>query len=495
MLTSLKVSGFKNLRDCHVMFGPFTCIAGANGAGKSNLFDVIGLLKNLSQMPLIDAFSKIRNEEGQRSNNLSSAFFKTSTGYSDLNITAEFIVKNNNTDDFTRIGTANSNFLRYELTIRYKPASDASNNINIGLYKKQNFETIELCSEELTFIKKEDVKKRLCFTVSKDLFNSLYNNNRSTPYISVKENKENKDNQAIVIKLHQESTTERRARGRPLEFPATGATRTVLSIVNSIDTPTALAAKREMQSWLQLQLEPSSLRAYDSLKDPDILDEYGRHLPGTLNRLNNNIAVTNKLAALVPNIHSVQVDIDEIRQNKTIEVVFKNSKKFTANNLSDGTLRFLALSALALDKKSIPVICMEEPENGIHPEKIPALLLLLQEIAFDTDDEINDENPLRQVIINTHSPVVVKHLKTETLLFAENYNVGTNSFVKYLTIKNNVRTNSNYSDFVSDATLIKYLGENIKSLDKNKPSRAYTDKNGLTVAEYVNAQSNLEFEG
>ena len=41
MLTRFEVSGFKNLRDVVVDFGPFTCIAGPNGVGKSNLFDAI----------------------------------------------------------------------------------------------------------------------------------------------------------------------------------------------------------------------------------------------------------------------------------------------------------------------------------------------------------------------------------------------------------------------------------------------------------------------
>ena len=41
MLTRLKVNGFKNLVDVDVYFGPFTCVAGANAVGKSNLFDAI----------------------------------------------------------------------------------------------------------------------------------------------------------------------------------------------------------------------------------------------------------------------------------------------------------------------------------------------------------------------------------------------------------------------------------------------------------------------
>ena len=41
MLTRLRVKGFKNLVDVEAHFGPFTCIAGANAVGKSNLFDAV----------------------------------------------------------------------------------------------------------------------------------------------------------------------------------------------------------------------------------------------------------------------------------------------------------------------------------------------------------------------------------------------------------------------------------------------------------------------
>jgi hypothetical protein len=38
------VKGFKNLKEVDVRFGPFTCIAGGNAVGKSNLFDAISSL-------------------------------------------------------------------------------------------------------------------------------------------------------------------------------------------------------------------------------------------------------------------------------------------------------------------------------------------------------------------------------------------------------------------------------------------------------------------
>ncbi len=51
MLTRLKVNGFKNLVNVDVSLGPFTCIAGVNGVGKSNLFDAIMFLSALADRP------------------------------------------------------------------------------------------------------------------------------------------------------------------------------------------------------------------------------------------------------------------------------------------------------------------------------------------------------------------------------------------------------------------------------------------------------------
>ncbi len=57
MLTRLKANGFKNLVDVDIRFGPFTCVAGANGVGKSNLFDAIMFLSALADKSLVDSGS------------------------------------------------------------------------------------------------------------------------------------------------------------------------------------------------------------------------------------------------------------------------------------------------------------------------------------------------------------------------------------------------------------------------------------------------------
>lgn len=65
MLTRLSVDGFKNLDGLDVRFGPFTCIAGPNGVGKSNLFDAIWFLAALSHMPLLEAALTVRGGDSR----------------------------------------------------------------------------------------------------------------------------------------------------------------------------------------------------------------------------------------------------------------------------------------------------------------------------------------------------------------------------------------------------------------------------------------------
>lgn len=80
MLTRLRVSGFKSLVGVDVRFGPFTCIAGANGVGRSNLFDAVRFLSALADTPIIEAALRVRDEAG-RSANVRSLFHRVGGDY------------------------------------------------------------------------------------------------------------------------------------------------------------------------------------------------------------------------------------------------------------------------------------------------------------------------------------------------------------------------------------------------------------------------------
>ncbi|MBL8214230.1 MAG: ATP-binding protein [Bryobacterales bacterium] len=128
--------------------------------------------------------------------------------------------------------------------------------------------------------------------------------------------------------------------------------------------------------------------------------------------------VANKLSQLVENVRRVSVDVDEKRQLLNIAMTDRHNTEHVASALSDGTLRFLALTVMEADPNSHRLLCLEEPENGMHPTRIKAVIELLRDLAVDPTEPVDADNPLRQVIINTHSPAVVAYVDPDSLLLA-----------------------------------------------------------------------------
>ena len=417
MLTRLKVSGFKNLVDVDVRFGPFTCIAGANGIGKSNLFDAIHFLSALAGRPLVEAAQSVRGE-GSRSTDTDSLFHRVGADSDDrMSFEAEMIVPPEAFDDLGQRARASSTFLRYNLTI-VKRRNRAY----------QHLGPLEVLEEELVHIKVGEAHEHLPFPQKVAAWRkTAVKSKRWAPYFI------STDKTNGVIKLHQDGG----GHGSPRSLSAVTLPRTVLSGTNAAENPTAVVARREMQSWRLLQLEPSTLRESDDYQATNILGSNGAHLAATLyylaesGRKQQDSAVPNmnreqvygqiaiRVSELINDVREVWVDADEKRELLTLMVKGLDGTPHPARALSDGTLRFLALAVLELDPRAQGLLCLEEPENGIHPNRIPAMIRLLKDIPVDTYEEISIENPLRQVIVNTHSPAVVAQVPDDSLLMAE----------------------------------------------------------------------------
>jgi len=67
-----------------------------------------------------------------------------------------------------------------------------------------------------------------------------------------------------------------------------------------------------------------------------------------------------------------------------------------ASRLSDGTLRYLSLLAILCHPSPPPLVCIEEPELGLHPDILPTIAELLLEASERT-----------QLIVTTHSDLLV----------------------------------------------------------------------------------------
>ncbi len=419
MLTRLKVNGFKNLVDVDVQFGPFTCIAGANGVGKSNLFDAIIFLSALAEKPLLDAAKSVRDDEN-RSSNIRSLFHRVGNTYdNEINFEAEMIVPETGVDDLGQLAKAKTTFLHYKLIIGF--CTDKAGGL-------------ELLHEELKHIKLGEASRHLLFPhrVASWRKSAVMGRRSGTAFISTAMKGKER-----IIKLHADGD----GGGRSRLILAANLPRTVLSTVNAAENPTALMAKREMQSWRLLQLEPDALRKPDEITAPTKMGVNGAHLAATLYHLAKRkqshttevgesdetdissarvyAQLSNRLTELIDDVRDVSIDYDEKRELLSVALTEKDGTPHFARSLSDGTLRFLALGVMELDTANSGLICLEEPENGIHPERIPAMLTLLEDIATDVDEPIGPDNPLRQVIINTHSPAVVAQIPDESLLIAE----------------------------------------------------------------------------
>jgi predicted ATPase len=329
------------------------------------------------------------------------------------------IVPRHGIDDLGQEASASITFLRYAVSLAHRRDDDAPRSSG----------SLQLLREELTHISLREASRNLLFPHSVGEWRkSAVQGQRRVPYfISTEGSLRNR-----VIKLHQDGGSS----GRPLSRSAANLPRTVLSVANAAESPTALLARREMQSWRLIHLEPSALRKPDEFTAPTRLGVDGSHMPATLyhlarlagrsRRIGADVRapdlygrVASKLSELLDDVHSVSIDRDDRRELLTLFVRDKTGTTHPARALSDGTLRFLALAVLEMEPESQGVICLEEPENGIHPDRIPAMLRLLRDIATDVNDPIGPDNPLRQVIINTHSPSVVSQVPDDSLLVAE----------------------------------------------------------------------------
>lgn len=490
MLTRLKVSGFKNLVDVDVRFGPFTCVAGVNGVGKSNLLDAITFLSYLANDQLVAAAMSVRDERS-RVGDIASIFHRHGDFQSDLmSFESYMVIPKEGKDDLGQDAHATTTFVKYSLKLRLR--KDYATTLK--------GQPIEILFEELVHVKANEYKKELGFKASPSWSKGVLTGRRFAPYYisTIEEEGEPR------IVLHQDKGSG----GRTRRLSAKNLPRTVLSSANAAENPTATLVRQEMMSWRLLQLEPSALRSPDTFNAPSQMGSDGSHLPATLYGLAHQPentswpkgelgvyqAAANRLADLLDDVRCIRVDRDDKRDLLTLQVAGKDGTYHSARSLSDGTLRFLALTVLALNPKSQGVICMEEPENGIHPARIPAILRLLQDIAVDPMESSSSDNPLRQVIINTHSPAVVAQVPEHTLLVAESVAVlrpGQPTFEKvvFKAIKDTWRARAGTA-VVAFGRLLAYLNP-VPKIDPLPKSEGGIEKYTRRVIDNPDIQLNL----
>jgi predicted ATPase len=125
VLLKLEVDGFKNLIGFEVEFGPFTCIAGENGVGKSNVFDSIEFLSLLADNSLLEAARQVRSSREDGAGE-PEHLFTVGGDHRRMRFAAEMVVPATVVDDFGTAVEPSITLLRYELEIGYRRSNGSA---------------------------------------------------------------------------------------------------------------------------------------------------------------------------------------------------------------------------------------------------------------------------------------------------------------------------------------------------------------------------------
>lgn len=408
MLTRLEVDGFKSFEGLDVSLTPFTAIVGNNAAGKSNLFDVVQLLSALATHDVSEALKEMRGEPLE-------LFRQTPAGRETrIRIAVEVLVDPLVRDPWGSEVHLTHTRLRYEVELERRE-------LRPGVVR------IQVAHEAvLPILRKDDAWAKRIDPDSgfRDAY-LLYK--RQKPWLTTAAKPEGQ-----VFEIHMDG---KQGRNRP----ASAAEATVLYSITNAEFPHLFALREEMRSWRLLQLDPALLRKPSPAAASDVLTPDGANLAAVLAQLKAETAdedrpngvlddIAAELNSLIPGVERLAAELDSSSREYRIELTQRDGIPFSARVVSDGTLRVLALLTLLHDPRHCGLVCFEEPENGVHPGRVKDLVRRLRDMVTDPKlaPEPGAPQPLSQLILNSHSPVVLAalvdsalHAVKGTVLFAD----------------------------------------------------------------------------
>jgi predicted ATPase len=165
---------------------------------------------------------------------------------------------------------------------------------------------------------------------------------------------------------------------------------------------------------LREQISPATLVRFDpdALREaaPQLLDSEGIHfanergtgLAAVYDAIQNRdraalVQIEDRVRELFPTVRSIGLS-NPARGVKAVKVTLKDGKEIGVRDMSEGLLYFLGFAALEHCGSSL--LLVEEPENGLHPARIRDIMAILRNISESA-----------QVIIATHSPLVINEMR------------------------------------------------------------------------------------
>ncbi|MFC0862521.1 AAA family ATPase [Sphaerimonospora cavernae] len=387
MITRIEIDGFKSFEDFSLDLPPFLVLIGTNASGKSNLLDALRFLAVLAHGDLYDAIEAVRGDavglfrrrgDGTSTGTMRFAIEMITTFEQRPPIRA---LLEQAEEQRRRFGTC----WRYELTISLEAD---------GLSPRIADESIVPLPTE---------RGDRCPL------------NASPAW-----------REAHVRPGNQ--VPEFRSLSEIRELAGLSPTQSALGMKQAGSVVRGVGS--ELRSIAAFQLEDAALRRLSVLGGRPELLPNGEGLPAYLARLRKSSAsdgdpegvladIRADLVRIVREVTSFHVVEDRVRRDIRIEFEGRHIPRFGADVASDGTLRVLALLAALNDPDRSGVVAIEEPENGVFPERLRELLATMRRLVSDPAwDDLSW--PLRQALVTSHSPVVLDAVPRENIVFLDN---------------------------------------------------------------------------
>ncbi len=377
MIRRIEIDGFKSLRGFALDLEPLTAIVGANGAGKSNLLDALHLLSRLAQVDVTEA---LRSGRGA----IRDQFSRTRDGAAErIRICADVLLG------------ADSSAARAGAPVRIRCEVVISRAL-----APSGIEDIFIDQEELAVIpggadawiaRHPGLASRAQVTHQRD--------ERAAFSYALPSN----EGFGSLLKVREKRTRY----GHPTRARFEGGAQEAGISDLLVD---------ELCSIHIAHFEPSKLRLPSERAAGAALAADGSNLPTALAALapEARAQIRADLAELIPGFRTFEVvpADEELR----LEVEFTDGARVPARVLSDGTLRLIALLTLLRGSTPGALIAVEEPENGIYPGRLRALVEKLVDATTPRGDVLPP-----QVLLTSHSPAILAalHGRPESLVFAD----------------------------------------------------------------------------
>ena len=387
MITRIEATRYRCLELLQTDLQSYGVLVGANGAGKTTFLDIPGLLADcLLQREVAQAFTAKLHDRPPRSSTLNELVFGAQGNDFILAIEAELpetIVSallpsqsgpvQNNEQKWLR-------FVRYE--IRFEIFNDRQ--LVIGNEYLFLFSLSNQPERGGSRIYGETGRHRdWRFIIERDRQGEV--NFRAEAHRAKKSRPAHVDGQMLALpKVQFESSADFPAARWFYDFLTTQCVfyRPDTDLLQSASPP-GLSAELMLDAanlpWLVLELQ----------KETDKFSAWVEHVKTAL-----------------PQVTSIRAREREEDHHAYLAVAYNGGYEVTSSGLSEGTLRILALTVLPYLTRRPAVIITEEPENGIHPKAVEAVLQSLQSIYGS------------QVLISSHSPVVLAASKLDQVLCA-----------------------------------------------------------------------------